>query len=180
MTEIGLLAWWQQQQTQLQVSHQRSVPFADYVVDRWLRARTYGFGVGSSVYDSCLVLGEVSVGAHTWVGPYTVLDGSGGLSVGSHCSISAGVHLYTHDTVLRTVSGGKAPIDIAPTRVGDRVYLGPHTVVSRGVTIGDGAVIGAGSFVNSNIAANRIAFGSPCIDRGPAPCWTPPENTENI
>lgn len=178
MTGHDLLAWWQEQQAQLRAEHHRSVPLADYIVDRWHRAETYGFGPGTSVYDSCLVLGDVTVGDQTWVGPYTVLDGSGGLSIGSHCSISAGVHLYTHDTVLRTVSGGQAPIDLAPTRVGDRVYLGPHTIVSRGVTIGDGAVIGAVSFVDSDVPADTLAFGSPCTARGPAPRWTSPEDTE--
>jgi acetyltransferase-like isoleucine patch superfamily enzyme len=149
----------------------RSVPLADYVVDRWGRARAYGFGEGSSVYDSCLVLGDVTVGEHTWVGPFTVLDGSGGLSIGSHCAISAGVHLYTHDTVRRTVSGGNAPIEYGSTTIGDRVFVGPHVVVQRGVTIGSGAVIGAHSFVARDIPPGALAFGSPCRVRGDAPRW---------
>jgi acetyltransferase-like isoleucine patch superfamily enzyme len=154
----------------------RSLPLADYVVDRWERARAYGFGEGTSVYDSCLVLGDVTVGEHTWVGPFTVLDGSGGLTIGSHCAVSAGVHLYTHDTVLRTVTGGEAPIAYGRTTIGDRVSLGPHVVVQRGVTIGDGAVIGANSFVAHDIPAGALAFGSPCRVRGDAPGWRDDDN----
>jgi hypothetical protein len=37
----------------------RSLPFADYIVDRFEKARTLGFGEGSSVYDSSLILGNV-------------------------------------------------------------------------------------------------------------------------
>ena len=88
---------WRQRSQELAASFQRSVPFADTVVDRWEKARQLGFGEGTSVYDSCLILGDVSVGCHTWIGPFTVLDGSGGLVIGdrkstrlnsSHSSVS--------------------------------------------------------------------------------------------
>src|SRR2546423_10331063 len=77
----------------------RSVPFADELFDRWERAAFLGFGSGASIYDSSLVLGDVQVGEETWIGPFTVLDGRGGLTIGKYCSISAGVQLYSHDTV---------------------------------------------------------------------------------
>src|SRR4051812_27659331 len=70
------------------VQHKRAVPFADALFDRWQKARQLGFGEGTSAYDSCLVLGEVSVGKNTWIGPFTVLDGSGELQIGDNCSIS--------------------------------------------------------------------------------------------
>jgi hypothetical protein len=65
----------------------RSLPFQDGAFDRWERARRLGFGEGASIYNSSLVFGDVSVGEHTWVGPNTILDGSGGkLSIGAYCS----------------------------------------------------------------------------------------------
>src|SRR5207245_2092343 len=73
----------------------RSVPFADELFDRWERAAFLGFGPEASIYDSSLVLGDVEVGEGTWVGPFTVLDGRGGLSIGRYCSISAGAQLYS-------------------------------------------------------------------------------------
>jgi acetyltransferase-like isoleucine patch superfamily enzyme len=140
----------------------RSVPFGDLIVDRWERARTLGFGEGASIYDSSLVLGDVVVGEHTWIGPFTVLDGSGGLMIGSYCSISAGVQVYSHDSVLWAVSGGAAAPQRAPTRIGSRCYIGPTAVVAKGVTIGDGCVIGAGSLVLRDIPPGSKAFGVPC------------------
>lgn len=140
----------------------RSLPFADGCFDRSERATRLGWDDGTSVYDSCLILGDVRVGAHTWVGPFTLLDGSGGgLTIGDHCSISAGVHLYTHDTVLRSLSGGEAERTTAPVHVGHRCHLGAHAIVRAGVTIGDMCVIGAGSFVNRSIPARSVAVGSP-------------------
>jgi acetyltransferase-like isoleucine patch superfamily enzyme len=146
----------------------RSLPFADYIVDRWSKARSLGFGESSSVYDSALIIGDVTVGRSTWIGPFTVLDGSGGLEIGEHCSISAGVQIYTHDTVRWALSGGKLPTEYAPVRIGDRCYVGPNTLITKGVIIGNGCVIGANSLVLCDIPENSKAFGTPCRVVGPA------------
>ncbi|MBC7952303.1 MAG: acyltransferase [Rhodospirillaceae bacterium] len=141
---------------------QRHVPFGDLFTDRWETAKSWGFGEGTSVYDNVLILGDVRVGANTWIGPNCILDGSGGpLIIGDWCSISAGVQIYTHDTVRRSTSLGTEPVDTAPTTIGSGVYIGPNTVVARGVTIGDKAVIGAMSLVNRDVAAGMRAWGSP-------------------
>lgn len=161
------------------------MPLADYVVDRWERAREYGFGEGSSVYDSCLVLGEVSVGTNTWIGPFTVLDGSGGLTIGDGCAISAGVQIYTHDTVANIISGGAAVVERTSTRIGSRVYIGPQTVLARGVVVGDGAVVGAHSFVDRDVPAHARVWGRPARPASeqstppaepPAPQTLPPQS----
>lgn len=141
---------------------QRSLPLGDVVVDRWERARRLGFGAGSSIYDSALVIGDVSVGSGTWIGPGTVLDGSGGLSIGSTCSISAGVQIYSHDSVHWALSGGLAALERAPVRIGDRTYVGPMSLITKGVTIGRCCVVGANSVVNKDLPDFAIAVGSTC------------------
>lgn len=158
----SLQALWRNRQRQINEKWNRTLPFGDYIVDRWEKAKTLGFGEGTSIYDSALVLGEVAVGDHTWIGPFTLLDGSGGLTIGSHCSISAGVQIYTHDTVRWAVTGGAAEAERAPTHIGSRCYIGPNTVIAKGVSIGDGCVIGANSLVLDDIPAGSKAFGSPC------------------
>ena len=141
---------------------QRDLPFAELVSDRWQRAERLGFGSGASIYDSSYVYGDVTVGANTWIGPLTLLDGSGGLTIGSHCSISAGVHIYTHDTVEWALSGGRIPPQRSAVSIGDNTYIGSQVVIARGVAIGDHCVIGAGSFVNRSIPPFSVAVGSPC------------------
>nr|WP_287938059.1 acyltransferase [Algoriphagus sp.] len=145
----------------------RSLPFADLVFDRWERAKSLGFGEGSSIYDSSYVFGNVSVGEKTWVGPFTVLDGSGGLAIGTNCSISAGVQIYSHDTVEWAVSRGTAPYAYAPVQIGNNCYLGPNVIVSSGVTLGDGCIVGANSFVNKSFPAGSKIAGSPAKLIGP-------------
>lgn len=159
---------WRAARRRLDQKYRRTLPFGEYVVDRWEKAQELGFGAGVSIYDSSLVIGEVSVGANTWIGPFTLLDGSGGLSIGEHCSISAGVQIYTHDTVDWALSGGQAAAVRSPTSIGSRCYIGPNVVIARGVTIGDGCVIGANSFVRESIPAGSKAAGTPCRVIGPA------------
>ena len=47
-------------------------------------------------------------------------------------------------------------------RIGNNVWIACNTVVIGGVTIGDNAVIGAGSVVTKDIPAGWIAYGNPC------------------
>ncbi len=146
---------------ELHERHQRVLSLADTVTDRWEKAAFLGFGEGASVYDSCMVIGDVSVGANTWVGPQTVLDGSGGLEIGAWCSIATGVQIYSHDTVRWALSGGRIPADRQPTRIGDCCYLGPQSVIGRGTTIGSHCVVGALSLVTSDVPDYSVVAGTP-------------------
>jgi acetyltransferase-like isoleucine patch superfamily enzyme len=80
-------------------------------------------------------------------------------------SIYAGVHIYTHDTVNRAISGGVADAEYAPTRIGSRVYIGPQSIIQKGVTIGDCVVIGAMSLVNRDVPSNSRVWGIPAAPR---------------
>lgn len=140
----------------------RSLPLEELLFDRWERARSLGFGEGASIYHDAYVYGDVRVGRKTWIGPHTLLDGSGGgITIGEFCSISAGVQIYTHDTVAWALTGGEAAYEKAPVSIGDRSYIGAKTVIAKGVTIGDHAVIGACAFVNCDVPPYTIAAGVP-------------------
>ncbi len=140
----------------------RDLPLEELLFDRWERARSLGFGDGASIYHNSYVYGDVKVGRNTWIGPFTLLDGSGGLTIGEGCSISSGVQIYSHDTVRWAVSAGIDAPERSPVAIGDFTYVGSQTVVGRGVTIGERAVIGACSFVNRDIPAYTVAVGVPC------------------
>lgn len=139
----------------------RHVAVGDLLTDRWETAKRYGFGDGTSCYDNVLILGDVKVGRHTWIGPNVILDGSGGLEIGDYCSIAAGVQVYSHHTVKWATSMGADPVERAPVRIGSGVYIGPNSVIQMGVTIGDRAVIGAMAFVNRDVPSDTRAYGIP-------------------
>ena len=143
------------------MKYNRSVSLGDLFIDRSEKAKFLGFGEGTTVYDNVLVLGDVKVGKNTWIGPNVILDGSGGLEIGNYCSISAGVHIYTHDTVRWALTGGSESYEHDRTVIGDNCYIGPNVVIQKGVAVGNGSIIGANSLVNSDIPAGSKAFGNP-------------------
>lgn len=93
------------------------------------------------------IVGEPDVDEGCWIGAFTVIDGSGGLTIGKGCDISAGAQIYTHSTVNRVVSHRALGIERAATTIGSHVHVGAGAVVLMGCDIGDNCVIGAGAVV---------------------------------
>jgi len=140
----------------------RILPFSELLVDRWEKAIFLKSKKNTSIYDSSYIFGDVSIGEKTWIGPFTILDGSGGkLRIGKFCSISSGVQVYTHDTVNWSLTGGKAKIEKNNVSIGDHCYIGPNSIISKGTKIGKGCVIGAHCLVRTNILPHSIVFGVP-------------------
>ena len=86
--------------------------------------------------------------------------GRGGIKIGdrvmiaSHCAITSLSHDYKQEKMNATQTQGEININ-------DDVWIGAHSVVLPGVTIGRGAVIGAGSVVTHDVAPYTIALGVP-------------------
>lgn len=113
------------------------------------------------------VVGEPEVGEGTWIGPFCLIDGSGGLTIGRGCDLAAGVQVYTHSSMRRCVTGRQvAEVDRAPVSIGDHTFIGAGTVVLMGVTIGDHCVVGAGSVVTQDLPDRTWAAGSPARAKG--------------
>jgi acetyltransferase-like isoleucine patch superfamily enzyme len=153
---------YKEQRKMKKIQWDRVLPFNEYLVDRWEKAKFVKAGKNSSIYDSSYIYGNVIIGKNTWVGPYTLLDGSGGkLSIGDYCSISSGVQIYTHNSVNWAVTGGKASYGKDSVMIENYCYIGPYSIISMGTKIGKHSIIGAHSLVKSNIPPNSIAFGIP-------------------
>ncbi|HEX2060498.1 MAG TPA: acyltransferase [Thermoanaerobaculia bacterium] len=127
----------------------------------WKEKGAFVRGNNVTVYDSTTVVGDVAIGDNTWIGPFCSLDGTGGLAIGSYCSISAGTHIQTHDTVRYAVSGGRLPYEYAPVRIGDCCFIGVNAVILKGVTIGAHSIVGAGAVVTHDIEPYSIVAGVP-------------------
>ena len=50
----------------------------------------------------------------------------------------------------------------APIEIEDDVWVGAHSIILKGVTIGARSIIGAGSVVTKSIPADCVAAGNPC------------------
>ena len=124
--------------------------------------RTPGTLPPNPYHEHSWIVGEPTIGEGTWIGAFTVIDGSGGLTIGAGCDIASGVHIYTHSSAARCVSGRRHPeVDRAPVTIGDRVFLGGNAVVMMGVTIGDESVVAAGAVVTRDVPPRTVVAGVP-------------------
>jgi acetyltransferase-like isoleucine patch superfamily enzyme len=140
----------------------RHVPLGTLLHDRWAVAREYGFGEGTSVYDECLILGDVQLGKACWVGPFTVLDGAHApLRIGDHSSIGSGTHVYTHNTIEHALSAGQAPAYSRATTIGRACFISPQCIIGPGTVLGDHSFVAAGSFVQGEYASHSFLAGNP-------------------
>ncbi|MFC1577153.1 acyltransferase [Candidatus Omnitrophota bacterium] len=146
---------------EIRKKHDRVLPFGEEMSDRREKAKYLRCGKGTTIYDSSIVFGDVKIGKNTWVGPFTVLDGSGGLIIGNNCGISSGVQIYTHDTVKWRLSGGKTGYAYAPVKIKDNCHIAPGSIISKGVTIGAHCLIGFHALILKDIPDNSIVFGVP-------------------
>lgn len=114
---------------------------------------------------------RVFVEDFVFVGHYTILDGTGGLTIGEGSGISAWVGIFTHSVHLSLRIYGrhyrevpdaeKKGFRLAPVRIGKYVGVGAGAIILPGVTIGDGAAITAGTLVNRDVGPFEIVSGNP-------------------
>jgi len=140
--------------------YNRVNPFIEDLFEWKEKGRFLG-GKNVTMYDSATIAGDVTIGDNTWIGPFCEIDGTGGLKIGSYCSISYGVNILTHDTAKWSLSGGKEPYEYDSVSIGDCCFIGVNAIILRGVRIGDHCLIGAHSLVNIDIPDFSIAVGVP-------------------
>lgn len=78
--------------------------------------------------------------------------------------IGAGVKIYDtdfHSPNPEYRHNGNTHVNTAPVHIGKRAFIGGHSIILKGVNIGDQAVIAAGSVVTKNIPENEIWGGNP-------------------
>ena len=79
------------------------------------------------------------------------------IEIGENVSIAENVTI--RDTDNHFIDKNKP--STAPIKIGDKVWIGMNAMILKGVTIGDGAVIAAGSVVNKDIPSRCLAAGVP-------------------
>ena len=106
---------------------------------------------------------KLEIDEHTWIGDDTDLYSLAPIHIGAHSVISQRSYLCAaqHDHRRRDFAMVTSPVTI-----GNQVWLATDVFVGPGVTIGDGAVVGARSSVFSNIPPGTIAYGSPARVHG--------------
>ena len=91
----------------------------------------------------------------------TVLD-CAAVTIGDNVQIAPNVSIYTAGHPLHPDSRNSGYEYALPITIGDNVWIGGNVVICPGVTIGDCAVIGAGSVVTRDVPPWTVAAGNPC------------------
>lgn len=110
----------------------------------------------------CRAEAHIRIGARTTIGFYTFLYASNAIEIGADCMIAPFVYIVDSDHGIRAgIPMNRQPNSARPIRIGNDVWIGAHTIVLAGVTIGDGAVIAAGAVVREDVAPDTIVGGVP-------------------
>jgi acetyltransferase-like isoleucine patch superfamily enzyme len=112
--------------------------------------------------------GSIDIARWVFLGPYTVIYGHGGVTIGEgtliamHCRILSSNHTVApFGTDIRS-----QPDILLPTKIGRDVWLGAGVTVLGGVTIGDGCIVGAGAVVTKDLPPGSISHGMPATVQG--------------
>lgn len=84
------------------------------------------------------------------------------IQIGDYTLIGPGTHIYAACHCLDPKKRRNNEEFGKPVVIGKNVWIGGKCIILPGVTIGDNAVIGAGSVVTKDIPANVVAVGNPC------------------
>jgi len=132
-----------------------------------------GYGAGSITVGSQTVIhanailatygGSINIGENVSINPFSVLYGHGGLTIGNNTRIATGVTIVPVNHVFNDCEKpichqGLSQLGIT---IADDVWIGANCCILDGITIGTGAVIGAGSVVTKSIPRNEVWAGNP-------------------
>lgn len=130
-----------------------------------------GRGVRVSPHCVIRVGGLLSLGTRTVIGPYTRIMAATQVRIGARCMISWNCSIFDsigHRMWLKDQE--EAEIE-APITLGDDVWIGPYSIIMKGVTIGNNCIVGAGSVVRRDVPPNSLVYGNPARRVGTVDRW---------
>jgi len=121
--------------------------------------------------------GEIQIGEWCYVGEGSRIWSAASIVVGDRVLIAHSVNIFDnlthplraaarHEQIKQIFTRGhprEISLDESPVRIGDDAWIGAGAIVLRGVTVGKGGVVAAGSVVTKNVPAFSIVAGNPAV-----------------
>lgn len=109
-------------------------------------------------------LDRIAIGWNVVIHGPVFIEANGGVSIGSNVAIARGCQILTSNHIY---DGDALPWDHASTHkpvvIGDNVWIGADVIILPGVTLHEGAVVGAGSVVTRDVPKCGIVAGNPAV-----------------
>ena len=120
---------------------------------------------GVTIMDNCKIDKHSPIGAYTYIGYNCFITKT---TIGRYCSIANNVSIGMGEHELNKISTNSLfydnPKEILLAKdctINNDVWIGVDAIIRRGITIGNGAIIGENSFVNADVPPYAIVAGSP-------------------
>ena len=127
--------------------------------------------------------GKVTVGKRTYIGGGTTLISRSLIQIDDDVTIAWGVWIYDHNShsldwkervndttrIREDIKAGRefidsknwSVVDTKPIHICDKVWIGFNAIILKGVTIGEGAIVGAGAVVTKDVPPYTVVAGNP-------------------
>ena len=107
--------------------------------------------------NPCLIIGD-----HTSINYRTVISVEKKVEIGSYCRIAEEVKIFDNNSHnIDYKDRNMNTEDVASIKIEDHVWIGMNSIILKGVTIGMGSVVAAGSIVTKDVPPNVLVGGSP-------------------
>lgn len=106
---------------------------------------------------------QILIGNNVYLAADVQLNSQAHIQIGDDVMIGAGTRLIDHNHGFRSLERPMRaqPIEAAPISIEDDVWIGANVIILKGITVGRGSVIGAGSVVTRSIPPGQIWVGNP-------------------
>lgn len=102
---------------------------------------------------------NLKIGKGSIIGDNAILDARAGIEIGQNVNFSSNVRIWTLQHDYRDPDFACTPEHYGPVKICDRAWIGPHTIILHDVTIGEGAVVGAGAVVTKDVPPYTLMGG---------------------
>ena len=135
-----------------------------YVQNNWV------FGNNVKIETYCAIFarepdraGKLTIGNNSNIGDYTIIDLVDDFHIGNDVAIGPNCTIYTHDHIYtdKNLPAWKGGLISKSIHIEDGAWIGSGVTILPGVSIGERAVVAAGSVVTKNVVANSIYGGIP-------------------